>query len=81
MKKKLALTFGSIQQLSKKEQKDVNGGWGGSCSNTSSCQSCSGNTYRRSTGSINHPCNSSSPYYQNAANCANYCMSGGYCCS
>jgi hypothetical protein len=81
MKKKLALTFDSIQQLSKKEQKVVNGGWGSnSCPGGNQPCSCKYEMLPCGTVSINHPCNSASPYYQGMQNCLNYCGAGGCCC-
>jgi hypothetical protein len=75
MKKKLALTFGSIQHLSKKEQKDVNGGWGSSCpGGYNVCGPPWG------FNSTNHPCVVGGPYYSGQQNCINYCNSGGCCC-
>jgi hypothetical protein len=80
MKKKLALTFGSIQQLSKKEQKVVNGGWG-----SNSCpggnKPCPEPIQNPIAPSPNHPCYVGGPYYQGMQNCINYCNAGGCCCS
>jgi hypothetical protein len=39
-----------------------------------------GGQYRPCNGSLNHPCNSGSPYYGGYTNCVMYCNSGGYCC-
>ena len=78
MKNKLALKLSSIQELTKNEQKKVNGGGFNQCCSTGG-YSCTGNPCRGNNGSQNHPCNASSPYYNGAGNCANYCMSGGFC--
>ena len=91
MKTKLALKFDSIQALTKKEQKSVNGGWGG---NGFSCESgyracISGSQWMPppsqsgiplGQSSPNHPCNGSNPYSP-SSNCMNYCNSGGCCCA
>ena len=81
MKNKLALKLSSIHELTKNEQKKVNGGGSNPCcpgqptTPPPGSYSCTSNPCRGNNGSSNHPC-ISNPY---SSNCANYCMSGGYC--